>query len=308
MRNVSLVAVKASSGSDKSDDSVQKTTTATDEEWPRVTTVPVENQELLKLERVEAETKNQRNARGESLQHPGKWTQEMVAQWWCRTLQRLAVKSKWVQKREEAQVPPPPKISGKTLIRWPQARLEQACGARSGAQRRALADSSKAGQMAKCLFSRLRFLMQESGKRKQQMARARSKAVLRPADAAADAGGDTTARKSRRPPRQRRPRPSNRQPSSNPNRRLELSSAPATTRVGNALDLVQDDALDRILSAPHQQQRRRQTGLQQTVERGRGKGTNGGRTQRRTGGGSGRNRNYFRSAAQTVLNRSGVKK
>lgn len=243
MRNVSLVAVKASSDSDKGDDSIHKTTTATDEEWPRVNTAPVENQELLKLERVEAETKNQRNARGESLQHPGKWTQEMVAQWWCGTLQRLAVKSKWVQKREEAQVPPPPEISGKQLIRWRQTRLEQACGAQGGTQRRALADASRAVQMAKCLFSRLRFLMQESGKRKQQMARARSKAVLRPADAAADAGGDTTPRQSRRPPRQRRlvPPPSNRHPNPNPNRRLKLSSAPATvdTRVGNAIEFVQ---------------------------------------------------------------------
>ena len=295
---MSLVAVKTSSDDDASGDLTGQLhpPMASNTEWPRVTTVPVENQELLKIEREEAEAKTRRNNRGESLEHPGKWTQQMVAEWWTRTLQRLAVKNKWVQKGQRAQIPAPPEITGKQLTRWPQARLEQACGARGGARHGRYGDTPRAADMAKCLFQRLRFLMQQSGKRKQQLAKARSKAVLRPADAAADAGGHRTPRQTvpRRPSRQHHmlDRSSN-------NR--GLASAPATVDTGGAIGMMSgDDALDRILSAPHQQRRR------QPVDRARDTRGVAGSEQRQVlvGGSSRTRRNYFQSAAQTVLQRS----
>ena len=232
-----------------------------------MTTVPVVNQELLKLEREEAEMQNKRNARGDSLQHPGRWTPEMVAEWWARTLQRLAVKSKWVQRGVRAPIPRAPAIGGKELTRWPQARLEQACGAYGGKAHEAGADTSRAVQMAKCLFQRLRVLMQESGKRKQQMAKARSKAVLRPANAAATTPrGNSTPRQSvsRRPPRRQR---SAAQPST---RQRGVSTAPATTATGSSNAMVHmtgDCTLNHMLSPSHQQRRYQQP--RRPADRGR---------------------------------------
>ena len=293
MRNVCLVGVNSSSDTDKSDEQTQKkVSTTSNAEWPRVTTVSVANQELLKIEREVAQAKHQRNARGDSLEHPGKWTREMVSEWWCRTLQRLAVKSKWVPKGTKAQLPPTPGISGKELVRWPKARLEQVCERHASA--------SRAREMATCLFQRLRVLMQESGKRKQQMAKARSKAVLRPADESTDARGDTTPRQSvsRRPPRQRRSR--QRRSQIPPAPRRGLNSAPATMEAGgNAIASIGgDDALDRILSAPHQ---RRHTYRRPHQPPDRGGAHS---TPRAVIGASGRTRNYFQSTAQTVLQRS----
>lgn len=288
LRNVCLVGVNSSGDTDKSDEQAQKkVSTTSNSEWPRVTTVSVANQELLKIEREVAKAKHQRNARGDSLEHPGKWTREMVSEWWCRTLQRLAVKSKWVPKGTKAQLPPTPGISGKELVRWPKARLEQVCETHASA--------SRAREMATCLFQRLRVLMQESGKRKQEMAKARSKAVLRPMDESTDERGDTTPRQSvsRRPPRQLRSR-------MQPTPRRGLNSAPANMEASASAtaSIGGDDTLDRMLSARHQ---RRHTYRRPRQPPGMGGAHS---TPPAAIGASGRTRNYFQSAAQSVLQRS----